>query len=203
MIIVGLTGSIGMGKSATADMFREFGVPVFDADAVVHDLQSKDGKAIPTIHEAFPGVVHNGVLDRALLGKEVFADKSALKKLEAIMHPMVQDERVKFFENAARESHTIVVLDIPLLFETGGDSACDKTIVVSAPYDIQKKRVLERSNMTLQKFEDILSKQTPDTTKREKADFIVETDKGFDHAKAQVKTIIETLNQQGSQSKKA
>ncbi len=196
MIIIGLTGSIGMGKSATANMFREFGVPVFDADAVVHNLQSKNGKAVSFIENAFPGVVTNGVLDRVLLGKEVFADKTALKRLEAIMHPMVQDERIKFFENAERDNHKIVVLDIPLLFETGGNNACHKTVVVSAPYDVQKNRVLERSNMTPQKFEDILSKQTPDKIKREKADFIVETDKGFDHAKAQVKAIIEAVNSQ-------
>ncbi|UTW55468.1 dephospho-CoA kinase [Kordiimonas sp. SCSIO 12610] len=195
MIIVGLTGSIGMGKSATADMFRGFDIPVFDADAAVHKLQSKNGRAIPLIEETFPGVVDDGVLDRAMLGQMVFADKAALKKLEAIMHPMVQEDRIAFFEQATKENKNIVVVDIPLLFETGGEKACDKVVVVSAPYEVQRNRVLERVGMTPDKFEDILSKQTPDAIKREKADFIVETDKGFDHARLQVQKIIETLSE--------
>ena len=194
MKVVGLTGSIGMGKSATADMFKGFGVPVFDADAVVHQLQSKDGKAIPYIREAFPGVVRGGVLDRALLGKKVFADKLALKKLESIMHPMVYEDRLAFFRKAEKDGNKLVIIDVPLLFETGGDQDCDHVVVVSAPYDIQKKRVLERSGMTFQKFEDILSKQVPNTVKRQKADFVVETDKGFDHAREQVRSIIKTLS---------
>lgn len=198
MIIVGLTGSIGMGKSATADMFREFDIPVFDADAVVHILQAKDGKAIPYIDKAFPGVVHDGILNRGLLGQQVFADKAALKKLEAIMHPMVQEERVKFFEQAEKDGKKFVVLDIPLLFETGGNQACDKIIVVSAPYDVQKKRVLERKGMSEEKFEDILAKQTPDNEKRGKADFIIDTDQGFDHARKQVQHVIETLSNEFS-----
>jgi dephospho-CoA kinase len=198
MIIVGLTGSIGMGKSATADMFREFDIPVFDADAVVHTLQAKDGKATPYIDEAFPGVVHDGILNRGLLGQQVFADKTALKKLEAIMHPMVQEERVKFFEQAEKDGKKFVVLDIPLLFETGGDQACDKIIVVSAPYDVQKKRVLERKGMSEEKFEDILAKQTPDNEKRRKADFIIDTDQGFDHARKQVQQVIETISNEFS-----
>lgn len=195
MLIVGLTGSIGMGKSETAKMFVAEGVPVFDADATVHKLQAKGGKALPFIDEVFPGVIENGELNRAKLGAIVFADADAKKKLEAIMHPMVAEERVGFFAAAEDVKAPFVVLDIPLLFETSGDKACHKVVVVSAPADVQRARVLERPGMSAEKFEQILGKQTPDADKRAKADYIVETDKGLAHARAQVKEICAELKE--------
>ena len=193
MIIVGLTGSIGMGKSETAKMFMAEGVPVFDADATVHELQKKDGKALPFIEKAFPGSVVGGELDRASLGAQVFADPGKKKVLENIMHPMVGDERIAFFEAAEKEDADVVVLDVPLLFETGGDKGCHYSVVVSAPSDIQRERVLARAGMTAEKFEDILKRQMPDADKRIKADYIVETDKGLEHARARVKEILATI----------
>ncbi len=193
MKVIGLTGSIGMGKSETAGMFRELGVPVFDADAVVHKLQAPGGLAIPVIELAFPGVIEAGVLDRQKLGAIVFADTDAKKRLEAIMHPMVAKERTLFFASAEKAGAPFVVVDVPLLFETGGNAACDKVIVVSAPAAVQRSRVLARLGMTTEKFEQILSKQTPDADKRAGADYIIETDKGFEHARARVQEIIDDL----------
>lgn len=195
MKVVGLTGSIGMGKSETARMFRECGVLVFDADAVVHTLQAKSGKAIPAIEAAFPGVVQAGVLDRQKLGSLVFADPEAKKKLEAIMHPMVGEERIGFFANAEKAGASFVVLDVPLLFETGGNKVCDKVIVVSAPADIQRTRVLARPGMTEEKFEHILARQVPDADKRAGADYVIETDKGLDHARLEVQRIVDELTE--------
>lgn len=193
MKVVGLTGSIGMGKSETARMFRECDVLVFDADAVVHQLQAKDGRAIPLIEAEFPGVVQAGVLDRQKLGAVVFADPEAKKKLEAIMHPMVAEERIGFFESAEKAGADFVVLDVPLLFEMGGNAACDKVIVVSAPEEVQRARVLARPGMTEEKFEHIVKRQTPDADKRAGADYIIETDKGLDHAKAAVEHVVGEL----------
>lgn len=199
MKIVGLTGSIGMGKSETARMFRECGVMVFDADAVVHDLQAKDGRAIPAIEAAFPDVIKSGVLDRQKLGTRIFSDPDAKKKLEAIMHPMVAEERINFFAKAEKAGVAFVVLDVPLLFETGGNAACDKVIVVSAPVDVQRERVLARPGMTREKFKHILARQTPDADKRAGADYIIETDKGLDHARAVVKQIVDELSKVNTQ----
>ena len=193
MKVVGLTGSIGMGKSETARMFREGGVLVFDADAAVHKLQAKYGRAIPGIEAAFPGVVQAGVLDRQKLGSLVFADLEAKKKLEAIMHPMVAEERIEFFAEAEKAGAAFVVLDVPLLFETGGNAACDKVIVVSAPTEVQRTRVLARPGMTEKKFEHIVKRQTPDADKRAGADYVIETDKGLDHARAAVENIVDEL----------
>lgn len=195
MKIIGLTGSIGMGKSETAKMFTRLGVPVFDADAEVHKLQVKDGAAIPTIDAAFPGVVEGGVLNRTKLGELVFADPMAKKRLEAIMHPMVADARIAFFDAAEKAGAKFVVLDVPLLFETGGNKACDKVVVVSAPSGVQRERVLARPGMTVEKFENILARQVPDRDKRAGADYIIETDKGLDHAFAQVEKIVKELEQ--------
>lgn len=195
MKIVGLTGSIGMGKSETAKMFRALGVPVFDADAAVHELQVKNGPAIPAIAAEFPGVINDGELDRDALGKIVFADPAAKTKLEAIIHPMVAEKRVAFFEEATADGHSFVVLDVPLLFETGGNKACDKVVVVSAPADVQRERVLARPGMTPEKFENILARQTPDAEKRAGADYIVETDKGLDYAREQVAQIVAELTE--------
>ena len=196
MKIVGLTGSIGMGKSETAKMFTRLGVPVFDADAEVHRLQAKDGPAIPLIEAAFPGVVDGGVLNRARLGEIVFADPAAKKRLEVIMHPMVAEARTAFFEAAEKAGASFVVLDVPLLFETGANKVCDKVVVVSAPADVQRARVLARRGMTSEKFENILARQVPDRDKRAGADYIVETDKGLDHAFAQVEQIVKELERE-------
>jgi len=195
MIIVGLTGSIGMGKSETAKIFAAKGVPVFDADAVVHTLQAKNGKALGPIEEAFPGVVKGGVLDRAKLGSIVFADVDAKKNLEAIIHPMVAEERVAFFDSAEAANAPFIVLDVPLLFETGGNTACDKVIVVSAPADMQKERVLVRRGMTEEKFAHILLQQVPDAEKCAKADYVVDSGKGIEHAEQQVADIIQSLQE--------
>ena len=194
MMIVGLTGSVGMGKSETAKMFAKAGVPVFDADAIVHKLQAVGGKAIAPIREAFPEVIKSGVLDRAALGAIIFSSTEAKKTLEAIMHPMVAEERLGFFSAAEKSGAPFVVLDIPLLFETGGDKACHKVVVVSAPAEVQRERVLRRPGMSAEKFEQILAKQTPDADKRAKADYIIETDKGLKHAEAEVVRIIEDLS---------
>lgn len=196
MMIVGLTGSIGMGKSETAKMFAALNVPVFDADATVHALQARNGPALPAIEQAFPGVVTDGVLDRDALGKQVFSDPEAKARLEAIIHPMVGEVRHRFFEEASGAGHKFVVLDIPLLFETGGDKSCDRVIVVSAPADIQRSRVLARPGMTPEKFENILARQTPDAKKRAGADYVIETDKGLDHAREQVVRIVAELEEQ-------
>jgi len=193
VIIVGLTGSIGMGKSETAKMFAAEGVPVFDADAAVHSLQAKGGAAIAPIEAVFPSVITEGVLDRGKLGEIIFSDTEAKATLEAIIHPMVGDMRTGFFQKAKTNNVPFVVLDIPLLFETHGDKACHKVVVASAPGDVQRGRVLKRPGMTVEKFEKILGKQLPDAEKRAKADYIVETDKGLDYARQQVATIVKTL----------
>ncbi len=196
MKIVGLTGSIGMGKSETAKMFHALGVPVFDADAAVHELQVKNGPAIPAIAAEFPDVIKDGELDRDALGKIVFADPAAKKKLEAIIHPMVAEKRIAFFEKATAEGNAFVVLDVPLLFETGGNRACDKVVVASAPADVQRERVLARPGMSEDKFNNILARQIPDGEKRAGADYIVETDKGLEYARKQVAQIVAELTEE-------
>ncbi|GHF15475.1 dephospho-CoA kinase [Kordiimonas sediminis] len=195
MKVIGLTGSIGMGKSATAKMFEANGVPVFDADAAVHALQGIGGRALPLIEKEFPGSVADGVLDRPALGAMVFGDAAALKRLEAIMHPLVAEERQAFVHSAESAGKDIILFDEPILFEMGGDKACDYVVVVSAPASEQRTRVLARPNMTPEKFENILAKQMPDAEKRSKADFIVDTGKGFDHAEMQVKQIVEKIRE--------
>lgn len=193
MKVVGLTGSIGMGKSETARMFKGAGIPVFDADATVHALQAPGGAALEPIEKEFPGVVVDGALDREALGAQVFADEGAKKRLEAIIHPMVAEARHTFFEQAEKDKAPFVVLDVPLLFETSGNKACDAVVVVSAPAEVQRERVLARDGMTVEKFENILKLQTPDAEKRAQADFIVDTSKGLAQAEAQVLSIIGEL----------
>ncbi len=193
MIKAGLTGSIGMGKSTTAEMFRDAGIPVYDADATVHALY--EGEATPLIEEAFPGTTHNGKVDRALLSKHVVGNADAMKKLETIVHPLVHAKEQEFLRTSQSNGAPIVVLDIPLLFETGGRNRVDIVIVVSANAEEQKRRVLARKGMTEEKFEAILARQVPDREKREKADFIIDTDQGFDHARDQVTKIIAELSQ--------
>ena len=193
MVIIGLTGSIAMGKSETARMFRENGIPVFDADQTVHELYREGGKAVEPVGRLFPEAIKEGAVDRAALSGLVLGDKSTLVKLEAIVHPLVQEERQSFLDSARNEGNDIAVLDIPLLFETGGSELVDHIVVVSAPAELQKKRALERPGMTLEKFEQILAKQVPDRTKREKADFIVDSSKGLAAANEQVRDIITQL----------
>ncbi|MGE0660012.1 MAG: dephospho-CoA kinase, partial [Reyranellaceae bacterium] len=166
MLIVGLSGSIGMGKSTASTMLRQMGVPVYDADAAVHSLTVKDGPALPAIEREFPGVVADGVLDRQKLGAQVFGNPQALRRLEAIIHPMVQRKQRRFLVEAKRRREPIVVLDIPLLFEGNGQHRVDATIVVSAPAWLQRRRVLARPGMTEEKLAGILRQQTPDRVKR-------------------------------------
>jgi dephospho-CoA kinase len=191
MFILGLTGSVGMGKSATAAIFAEEGVPVHDADAAVHRLYS--GAAATAIEAAFPGTTANGTVDRAKLGPRVFGDPAAMLRLEKIVHPLVRREEEHFLAEAAKNGASIAVLDIPLLFETGGEKRCDAVVVVSAPPEVQRERVLARPGMTAEKFAAILAKQMPDEEKRAKADFVVDTSHGFDAARAQVRDILATV----------
>lgn len=200
MIIIGLTGSIGMGKSETAKMFAANDVPVFDADAVVRSAQSKGGESLTQIEELFPGVVVSGELNRAALGAQVFADKGALNKLENIMHPIVDSARKKFFEKATKNKARFVVLDVPLLFETGGEKGCDVTVVVSAPKEVQRDRVLARDDMTQEKFDDITARQMPDADKRAHADYIIETANGLDAAANDVSIILKKLSEKKAQA---
>lgn len=193
MIVIGLTGSIGMGKTETARLFKQEGVPVYDADAEVHRLYDKGGAAVPHIAAAFPGAVKSGVVDRDQLSEIVLQDKAALARLEAIIHPMVRASKADAIKLARSEGAELMVLDIPLLFEKGSTSDVDCVVVVSAPDHVQRARVLERPGMTEGKLDSILQQQMPDARKRQKADYIVETHKGFDFARGQVRSIIESL----------
>jgi dephospho-CoA kinase len=188
MFVLGLTGSVAMGKSTTARFFEEAGVPVHDADAVVHRLY--EGEAVPIIEAAFPGTTTDGKVDRVKLGGRVINDLAALRQLEAIVHPLVQDAERRFLEKAEQSGAPVVVLDIPLLFETGGDQRVDAVVVVTAPAEIQRARVLERPGMTVQKLDAMLARQMPDSEKRRRADFVVDTSRGFDEARAQVQEIL-------------
>jgi dephospho-CoA kinase len=191
MFILGLTGSVGMGKSTTAGFFAEAGVPVHDADAVVHALYG--GEAVPAIAAAFPGTVVNGQVDRAKLGAAVLDDPAALQRLEAIVHPLVSAAKARFLADAQARGAKIVVLDIPLLFETGGEARVDAVVVVSAPVDVQRERVLARPGMTPDKLDALLARQMPDSEKRKRADFVVDTAQGFDAARAQVREILRAV----------
>lgn len=194
MIILGLTGSIGMGKSTTAQMFREAGIPVHDADACVHELYS--GKAASLVEDAFPGTTDERGVNRALLAKHVVGDPGAMRRLEAIIHPLVADARNEFLDSARQSGAWLAVLDIPLLFETGGDQFCDRVVVVSAPAEIQRERVLSRPQMTAEKFEAILARQMPDSQKRSRADFVVDTSSGLEDARIQVEAILRSLREE-------
>lgn len=193
MKTIGLTGSIGMGKTETAKLFAQKGVPVFDSDAAVHKLIGPNGEAVDAVELAFPGVKRQGHIDRKLLGACVFGDDDALKSLEKILHPLVSNERQKFIKKSKAD---VVLFDIPLLFEKGYEDDCDYIVVVSAPFEIQKKRVLERPGMTEARFEEILAKQLPDAQKRAKADFVVQTDRGLDYAAKQVEGILQKIREQ-------
>lgn len=191
MIRIGLTGSIGMGKSTTAKMFAAEGVPVHDADATVHALYS--GRAAPLIEAAFPGTVSDGKVDRTLLSPHVLGKPEAMKKLEAIVHPLVREEEQLFLQRARADHRRIVMLDIPLLFETGGEARVDVVVVVTADAQVQRDRVLARPGMSEDRFETILAKQMPDAEKRRRAHFLVDTGRGMEAAKRQVRAILKAL----------
>jgi len=191
MIVIGLTGSIGMGKSTTAAMFEEAGVPVHDADAAVHRLYS--GAAAPLIEAAFPGTTTDGTVDRLRLSEQVLGDTAALKRLEAIVHPLVREAEREFLRQAHAAGHALVVLDIPLLFETKANERVDLVVVVTADARTQRERVLARPGMTAERFEQILSRQVPDAEKREGADFLIDSGQGFEAARARVAEIIRAV----------
>ncbi|MDL2399780.1 dephospho-CoA kinase [Rhizobium mayense] len=196
MIRVGLTGSIGMGKSTSGKLFAEAGIPVNDADAVVHDLYN--GEAVPLVEAAFPGTTKDGAVDRQALASKLAGDPSGFKRLEAIVHPLVRQREETFLNRQRAAGADIVVLDIPLLFETGADKRVDKIVVVSCDPQIQKQRVLARPGMTEEKFNMILSRQTPDAEKRVRADYIIDTGHSIDTAGEQVKNIIADLRQRSA-----
>jgi dephospho-CoA kinase len=193
MYLIGLTGSIGMGKSATGQLFIEAGVPVYDADAAVHALYEKGGAAVAPIGALVPEAIVDGAVDRAILGQYVLKDGDKLKHLEAIVHPLAGQSQFDFLTKAMADNAPLVVLDIPLLFETGGDGFVDSVVVVSAPFAMQKKRVLARDGMNEARFLDILAKQTPDEEKRQRADFIVDSSISIADARTQVHAILAAL----------
>ncbi|WP_338694036.1 dephospho-CoA kinase [Bradyrhizobium sp. 26S5] len=188
MLILGLTGSIGMGKSTTAKLFMEARVPVYDADAAVHQLY--EGEAAPAIEAAFPGTTANGKVDRAKLSARVVHDAAAIKQLEQIVHPMLGASRQKFFADAEAAGAPIVVVDIPLLFETGGEKRVDAVVVVTTSPELQRERVLARGTMDAAKLDAIIAKQMPDAEKRKRADFVVDTSRGLDPVRARIRDIL-------------
>ncbi|MCA1399073.1 MULTISPECIES: dephospho-CoA kinase [unclassified Bradyrhizobium] len=188
MLILGLTGSIGMGKSTTAKLFMEAGVPVYDADAAVHQLY--EGEAAPAIEAAFPGTTAGGKVDRAKLSARVVHDPAAMKQLEQIVHPMLGASRQKFFADAEAAGNPIVVVDVPLLFETGGEKRVDAVVVVTTSPELQRERVLARGTMDAAKLDAIIAKQMPDAEKRKRADFIVDTSHGLDPVRARIRDIL-------------
>ena len=189
MIILGLTGSIGMGKSTTAKLFEEAGVPVYDADASVHRLY--EGEAAPAIEAAFPGTTVDGKVDRNRLSAKVVHDAAAMKQLEQIVHPMLGASRQKFFADAEKSGAPVAVVDVPLLYETGGEKRVDAVVVVTTTPEIQRERILARDNMTGEKLDAILARQLPDAEKRKRADFVVDTSHGLDPVRLRIRDILE------------
>jgi dephospho-CoA kinase len=189
MIILGLTGSIGMGKSTTAKLFEEAGVPVYDADASVHLLY--EGEAAPAIEAAFPGTTVDGKVDRNRLSAKVVHDAAAMKQLEQIVHPMLGASRQKFFADAEKSGAPVAVVDVPLLYETGGEKRVDAVVVVTTTPEIQRERILARDNMTDEKLDAILARQLPDAEKRKRADFVVDTSHGLDPVRLRIRDILE------------
>ena len=189
MIILGLTGSIGMGKSTTAKLFAEAGVPVYDADAAVHKIY--EGAAAPAIEAAFPGTTAHGKVDRNKLSTQVVHDPAAIKRLEQIVHPMLGASRQNFLDEAERSGAPVAVVDVPLLFETGGEKRVDAVVVVTTTPEIQRQRILSRDNMTGQKLDAILARQLPDAEKRKRADFVVDTSHGLDPVRARIRDILD------------
>ncbi|MCY6383166.1 dephospho-CoA kinase [Hoeflea prorocentri] len=191
MMVLGLTGSIGMGKSTAADMFAERGIPVISADQIVHDLYA--GEAAPLIEAQFPGTVQDNVVDRQRLSAAVLNNEAAFKKLESIVHPLVEKNRAQFVDRQRQAGAPLVVLDIPLLFEGKGEQAVDKVVVVSCAPDMQRERVLRRPGMTEEKFEAILARQVPDEEKRARADFVIDTSGPFDETREQINALVDRL----------
>ena len=189
MIILGLTGSIGMGKSTTAKLFAEAGVPVYDADATVHTIY--EGEAAPAVEAAFPGTTVNGKVDRNKLSARVVHDPAAMKQLEQIVHPMLGASRQKFLSDAEQAGAPVAVVDVPLLFETGGEKRVDAVVVVTTSPEIQRQRILARDNMTPEKLDAILARQLPDAEKRERAHFVVDTSHGLDPVRARIRDILD------------
>lgn len=195
MIVLGLTGSIGMGKSTVGAMFAEAGAPVFDSDAAVHALYAPGGAAVAAVEAAFPGVIAAGAIDRAALSARVLGDEAAIRRLEAIVHPLVGRARRAFLNQHRAAGTAIVVLDIPLLFEGPGAHKLEKIVVVSAPAAVQRDRVLARPGMSAAKFEAILARQVPDAEKRARADFVIDTGGGLDATRAQVRAVLDALRE--------
>ncbi|TAL37164.1 MAG: dephospho-CoA kinase [Alphaproteobacteria bacterium] len=198
MIVIGITGSIGMGKTTAANMLKEMGIPVHDSDASVHALLGPDGGAVTAVAAKFPEVLQKDAagrsyIDRQVLGRIVFGDRQKKRELEEILHPLVRAESDAFKEEMRKKAHKIIALDIPLLFETGGEKRVDVTICISAPKDVQRERVLARPGMTSEKFDRIVSGQLPDAEKRKRATYIVESDKGFDDMRKQIEKIVDRI----------
>jgi dephospho-CoA kinase len=196
MKVIGLTGSIGMGKSTVAQMFAEEGAPAFNADDAVHALYAMGGAAVGPVGEAFPGVVKDGAVDRVALAAQVVNNSAAMKQLEDIVHPLVRGEQIAFLQAARDSGAKVAVLDIPLLFEGGGAKLVNKVVVVSAPAEVQRARVLARPGMTEEKFEALLARQTPDAEKRARADFVIDTSGDFEATRAQVRAVLDALREQ-------
>ncbi|HET9231913.1 MAG TPA: dephospho-CoA kinase [Vitreimonas sp.] len=193
MIVVGLTGSIGMGKSTVAKMFAEGGAPAFNSDDAVHELYAPGGAAVALVEAAFPGVTRDGAIDRVALSARVVGNEEAIRRLEAIVHPLVRQAQANFLATQRAAGTGVVVLDIPLLFESTGAQAVDKIVVVSAPAEVQRARVLARPGMTAAKFEDLLARQTSDAEKRARADFVIDTSGPFEETRAQVGAVLDAL----------
>jgi dephospho-CoA kinase len=191
MLILGLTGSIGMGKSTTAKLFAEAGVPVYDADATVHGVY--EGEAAPAIEAAFPGTTVNGRVDRTRLSERVVHDPVAMRRLEAIVHPMLRSHHQRFLEEAEKSGAPVAVVDIPLLYETGGETRVDAVVVVTTSPEVQRERILARENMTGEKLDAILARQLPDAEKRRRADFVVDTSHGLDPVRARIRDILDQV----------
>jgi dephospho-CoA kinase len=197
VIVLGLTGSIGMGKSTTADLFRQAGAAVYDADAEVAAAYAPGGEAVGPIAQAFPGAVIDGAVDRARLSALLVERPEGFAALEAIVHPLVAARRAAFLDQARAQGVSVAVLDVPLLFETGAHAEVDAVAVVSAPADLQRRRILARPGMTAAKLDLILARQTPDAEKRARADFVIDTSRGLDHARAQVRAVLDALAAKG------
>jgi dephospho-CoA kinase len=195
MKTIGLTGSIGMGKSTTAAMFREAGIPVYDADAAVHAAYDVGGIAVGPVGEAFPGTVKDGRVDREALRQAVLGKPEAMAKLNGIVHPLIGRDRASVFEEAAASGADMIIMDVPLIFETGGEKNMHAVIVVSAPPEMQRERVLAREGMNPERLDAILAQQVPDAEKRALADHVIDTGQGLEHARAQVQAVIAKLRE--------
>lgn len=199
MVVLGLTGSIAMGKSTAAAMFRDLGVPVYDADRAVHAVLGPGGAAVAAVGEALPGVVRDGAIDREAVARRVFGDGAALRRLEAIVHPLVQAEKARFLARCSRRRTPLVVLDIPLLFETGGEAGCDAVAVVSAPAFVQVQRLRARAGMDAARIAAVLARQMPDAEKRRRADYVIPSGLGRAFTRRAIAAIVDDFGRRGTQ----